>query len=176
MSNTYKQAVDMRDIVKFKSLKGLAVMAFFIAVIFFVINQTFPAAVMVITGVCALFYRRYCMFEYNYEISNGEVTISKVMDQKNKDKPQNGKKIFSFKISDIIIMGPQKNEQLRTQLKELNRKKEKTFRFCRKGLVTGVYTAFVKSGEKVMKLELLPDKTFVDICKKENKANVIKEL
>jgi len=175
MSNTYKQAVDMRDIVKYKSLKGLAVMAFFIAVVFVVFNQLFPAAVMVITAAYALFYRRYCMFEYNYEISNGEVTISKVIDEKKADKPKTGKSLFSFKISDIIIMGPQKNEQLRAQLKDLNRKKEKTLRFCKKGLVTGVYTAFVKSGEKVMKLELLPDKTFVDICKKENKANVIKE-
>ncbi|MHC1720261.1 MAG: hypothetical protein AB9844_06210 [Clostridiaceae bacterium] len=176
MSNTYKQAVNMRDIVKYKSLKGLAVMAFFIAIVFILISQNVPAAIMVITGISALYYRRYCMFEYYYEISNGEVIISKVMVEKKADKPKKEKQLLSFRISDIIIMGPQKNEKLRSQLKDLNRKKDKTFRFCQKGLVTGVYTAFVKSGEKVIKLELLPDKTFVDICKKENKANVIKEL
>ena len=166
MANVYKQEVDASNIVRYKSMKGLAVASFVIAAFYLYLGQIIAASVMAIFGFFALFARRYALMSYSYEIKDDEISVERIISGKQR------KKIVDFKISDIIIMAPEKSEKI----KELNIKQDKTMAFHMRGMVTGVYTILAKAADgKIYKLKLAPDKKFIDLCLNQNRAKVIKE-
>jgi len=165
MANVYKQEVDASNIVRYKSMKGLAVASFVIAAFYLFLGQIIAASVMAIFGFFALYARRYALMSYSYEIKDGEISVERIIDRKQR------KKIVSFKISDIIIMAPEKSEKIR----ELSIKQDKTMAFHMRGMLKGIYTILTKADGKVYKLKLAPDKKFIDLCLRQNSAKVIKE-
>jgi hypothetical protein len=165
MANVYKQEVDASNIVRFKSMKGLAVGSFIIAVVYAFIGDIIAGSVMALFGFFALYARRYSLLSYSYEIKDGEIEVERIIAGKQR------KKIVNFKISDIIIMAPEKSEKI----KELNIKQDKTVALHMRGMVTGVYTILAKAADgKIYKLKLAPDKKFIDLCLNQNRAKVIK--
>jgi len=166
MANVYKQEVDASNIVRYKAMKGLAVASFVIAAFYLFIGAIIAASVMALFGFFALYTRRYSLLNYSYEIKDDEITVERIIAGKQR------KKLVDFKISDIIIMAPERSEKIR----ELNIKQDKTMAFHMRGMVTGVYTILAKAADgKIYKLKLAPDKKFIDLCLRRNSAKVIKE-
>jgi len=165
MANVYRQEVDASNIVRHKSMKGLALGSFIIAALYLFIGAIIAASVMALFGFFALYARRYALLSYSYEIKGDEVAVERIISGKQR------KRIVNFKISDIIIMAPEKSEKI----KELKLKYDKTMAFHMRGMVTGVYTILTKADGKVYKLKLAPDKRFIDLCLNQNRANVIIE-
>jgi hypothetical protein len=165
MANVYKQEVDASNIVRHKSMKGLAVASFVIAAFYLYLGAIIAALVMARFGSFALFTRRYALLSYSYEIKDGEISVEKIIDRKQR------KKIINFKISDIIIMAPEKNEKI----SQLGIKQDRTMAFHMRGMIKGVYTILTKADGKVYKLKLAPDKKFIDLCLRQNSAKVIRE-
>jgi len=166
VENTYRQDVDASNIVRYKSMKVLAIASFLIALLYLYLREFVAGSVMALFGFFALYARQYSMKSYSYIISGDQVKVERTMGGKNKST----KKMFDFKISDIIIMAPEKSEKI----KELNLRPDKTMAFHTRGMVTGVYTILTKADGKVYKLKLVPDKKFIEICQKKNRGNVLK--
>jgi hypothetical protein len=165
MANVYRQEVDASNIVRYKSMKGLAVGSFIIAALYLFIGAIIASSVMALFGFFALYARRYALLSYSYEIEDGEIAVERIISGKQR------KKLINFKISDIIIMAPERSEKI----KELNVKHDKTMACHMRGMVTGVYTILTKADGKVYKLKLAPDKKFIDLCLNQNRANVVRE-
>jgi hypothetical protein len=165
MANVYRQEVDASNIVRYKSMKGLAVGSFIIAALYLFIGAIIAASVMALFGFFALYARRYALLSYSYEIEDGEIAVERIISGKQR------KKLINFKISDIIIMAPEKSEKI----KELKIKHDRTMACHMRGMVTGVYTILTKADGKVYKLKLAPDKKFIDLCLRQNSAKVIRE-
>jgi hypothetical protein len=166
VENIYKQEVDASNVVRYKSMKALAIASFIIALVYLYLREFAAGSVMALFGFFALYSRQYSMKSYSYIISGDQVTVERTIGGKNKST----KKMFDFRISDIVMMAPEKSEKI----KELNLRPDKTMAFHMKGMVTGVYTVLTKADGKLYKIKLAPDKKFIDICQKKSKGNVIK--
>ncbi|MBP1744068.1 MAG: hypothetical protein H6Q58_1046 [Firmicutes bacterium] len=165
MENIYTQEVDASNIVRYKSMKFLAIGSFVIAGLYLLIGQYTAGSVMALFGFFALYARKYSLIRYAYGISGDKISVERIVAGKER------KKMFDFKISDIIIMAPERSEKI----KELKINPDKTMAFHMKGLTTGVYTVLAKADGKVYKLKLAPDKRFIELCQKKNREKVIKE-
>lgn len=164
MENIYRQEVDASNVVRFKTMKILAIASFIIAVLYLFMGEFAAGSVMALFGFFALYARQYSMTRYSYILSGDTVSIERTLGGKSK------KKMFEFKLSEIIIMAPQQSGKIA----ELNIKPDKTMAYHMKGQVTGVYTVLAEVEGKVFKIKLAPDKKFIEMCQKRNKAKVIK--
>jgi hypothetical protein len=164
VENIYKQEVDASNVVRFKTMKGLAVMSFVIAVIYLLLGAYPAGSVMAIFGFSALYIRKFSLISYSYEIAGDQVSVERIVAGKER------KKVFGFKLGDLILMAPEKSEKI----KELDLRPDKTMAFHMKGLVTGVYTVLTEADGKVYKLKLAPDKRFIELCQKKNRGKVLK--
>jgi hypothetical protein len=164
VQNIYKQEVDASNVVRFKTMKGLAVMSFVIAVVYLLLGAYAAGSVMAIFGFSALYIRKYSLISYSYEIAGDQVSVERIVAGKER------KKVFGFKLSDLILMAPERSEKI----KELDLRPDKTMAFHMKGLVTGVYTVLTRADGKVYKLKLAPDKRFIELCQKKNREKVLK--
>lgn len=165
MSIIYKQIVTDENPVQFKSVKALAFMCFGLAFLMLILGDYIPGAVILITGLAALYLKKYLVVSFQYEISDDEVFIDKIMANKKL------KRVFNFNLSDMIIIAPERSKKL----KELDLKPFRTIKLYPKRYLKGIYTAMVKADDKIYKIKLVPDIKFLELCKKFNKTSVIKE-
>ena len=165
MSEQYKQKIFDENLIQYKSLKALAVMCFILAALMILFGAFYAGAVIAATGAASLYFRKYLLVSFEYEINDGRITVDKIIADKNR------KNMVSFDLKDIIIMAPEAN----CKLKEMNLQPAKTLKLYPKAYLKGIYVIMVRSGEQVFKIKVLPDNKFIDICRKFNKQIVIKE-
>jgi len=165
MSDFYKQSVSDGNQVQYKSVKALAFMCFGLAVLMILLGDLIPAGVIAIAGIAALYFKKYLLESFDYEMSDGKVFIEKII--ANKDR----KKVFEFNVSDIIIMAPEASKRI----KELDLKTDKTLKLYPKVYLKGIYSVIVKSGVETYKIKIVPDKKILDLCHELNKTNVMEE-
>lgn len=164
MENIYRQDVDASNVVRYKTMKGLAVGSFLIAVLYAFLGDIAAGSVMALFGFFSLYARRYSLLSYSYEIAGDTVSVERTVAGKSR------KKMFDFKTGDMILMAPEKSEKL----KELAIRPDKTMAYHMKGQTTGVYTILTEAEGKVYKLKLTPDKKFIEMLQKQNRAKIIK--
>jgi len=165
MINFYKQCVVDGNPVQYKAIKALAYMCFGLAALMLLLGDYIPALVIIIVGIAAFYFKKYLLVSFEYEISEGKISIEKIIDNKN------GNKVFTFSISDIMIMAPETSGKI----KEMKIRSNKTLKLYPKTYLKGIYTVIVKSGEKIIKVKIVPDSKFIEMCQKLNKTKIIKE-
>lgn len=165
MSSIYKQVITDENPVQFKSVKAVAFMCFGLAFLMVILGDYIPGAVVLVTGFAALYFKKYLLVSFQYEISDEKVYIDKIMANKNT------KRVFSFHITDIIVIAPENSKKL----KEMKLKPVKTLKLYPKRYLKGIYNAMVKVDDKIYKIKMIPDIKFLELCQKFNKTSVIKE-
>jgi len=117
------------------------------------------AAIPLIAIAAALyFYKGNLFVEYQYDFTNGEIDIDKILEMKKR------KRVISFDIKKVDLLAPENSDYV----KSYSRKAVKTINTVKANSTDKVYNAYILEDNQVIKLRFIPNEEFLNLCYKYN--------
>ncbi|MDP4144439.1 MAG: DUF6106 family protein [Bacillota bacterium] len=164
MDNFYEQFVQTVESKVYKATKIGIVIAVLMALFYLFIMRFIFALFPAILAVLLFILKKRLYIEYEYEFTNGEIDIDRILDKKKRTRA------FSFNIRDVQLMGPLDSDEIKNYKEEI----VKELDLYPSGTDKKVYTAMLTNGAVKVRVNFVPDEEFVDLCFKRNPRAVKK--
>lgn len=158
MDNFYEQLVTTYKTMNYKFISFI--MYFFIILglfMFFTLNLI-PGIVLLIVSGGLYFYRRNLYVEYEYDFTNGEIDIDKILEMKKRTR------VLTFSVKNVELLAPENSDEV----KDFSGKPTKVMKCYPSTTKETIYVAFITGGAERVQLKFVPDKELLDHCFKYN--------
>lgn len=163
MDNFYEQLVTTSKSSSYKLVNGATYVLAFLGVGIFSVNIIF-AVLLIGLGVGCFFYKQKLFVEFEYQFTNGEVDIEKILEMKKR------RKVTSFNIKEVGLLAPEDSNEAR----DYSNKPTSIVKCYPTSTKKRVYVAMVTEGNNRMQLMFIPDEKFLNHCFKYNPRSVRK--
>jgi hypothetical protein len=161
----YEQLVTTYKTGFYKIANGVAFVFMLIAMDAFNKNLIFAVILLALAGAC-FFYKRNLFVEYEYQFTNGEIDIEKILEKKKRSK------VLTFHIKEVGLLAPEDSDAV----KDYPNKPKAIVRCYPTTSKAKVYVAMVTEGNNKMQLKFVPDDKFLEHCYKYNPRAVKKVI
>ncbi len=120
--------------------------------------------VLIIVSVLLFFYKKNLYVEYEYDFTNGEIDIDKIVEMKKR------KRILTFSIKDVELLALENSDFI----KDFSNKPKNVLTCIPSNYHGKIYTAMITMGSNRQMLKFAPDEKFLDLCFKLNPRAVKK--
>jgi len=163
MDQFYEQLITTSKSSFYKIVNATTIIFGVIAIAFLSINIVL-AIVLLALAVAGFFYKQRLFVEYEYQFTNGQIDIDKIVEMKKRSK------IATFSIKEVGLIAPEDSEAV-----EYYGNKPKDIIKCYPDTSKArVYIAMVTEGNTKMQLRFIPDAKFLEHCYKYNPKAVKK--
>ncbi|MBU3158777.1 hypothetical protein KPL37_03180 [Clostridium frigoris] len=163
MDNFYEQLVTTSKTTSYnivsKSTYVLGLIGLFLASV----NMIF-AILLIALAVACYFYKSKLYVEYEYQFTNGEVDIEKILEMKKR------KKVTTFNIKEVGLLALSDSDVV----KDFSGKPTSIVKCYPTNTKGPIYVAMVTEGKDKMQLLFMPDEKFINLCFKYNPRAVKK--
>lgn len=164
MDRFYEQLVTTYKTGVYKMVNVATYIFVFIGIASFSINFIF-AIILLCLAVACFFYKQNLFVEYEYQFTNGEIDIEKIIEMKKR------KKVVTFNIKELELLAPEDS----AAVKDFYNKPSDILKCYPNTSKARVYIAMVTEGNNKMQLMFVPDEKFLDQCYKCNPKAVKKQ-
>lgn len=116
------------------------------------------AIVLLSVAVVCFFYKKRLFVEYEYQFTNGEIDIDKIIEMKKR------KKVVSFHIKEVGLLAAEDSEAVGNY----GNKPKNILKCYPTTSKARIYVAMVTEGNNRMQLRFIPDEKFLEHCYKYN--------
>ncbi len=163
MDHFYEQLIRTSKTSFYKTVNAATLIFACIGIACFSLNIIL-ALVFLSVAVAGFFYKQRLFVEYEYQFTNGEIDIDKIIEMKKRSK------IATFHIKEVELLAPENSDSI-----ENYGNKPKNILKCYPATSKArVYVAMVTEGSNKMQLNFIPDEKFLDHCYKYNPKAVKK--
>lgn len=157
MDNFYEQLVTTSKTTSYKIVSRATYVLGLFGILLASINIIF-ALVLIALAVACFFYKSKLYVEYEYQFTNGEVDIEKILEMKKRSK------VTTFHIKEIGLLALDDSDVV----KDFASKPTSIVK-CYPTTAKGqIYVAMVTQGKDKMQLMFMPDERFINLCFKYN--------
>ena len=157
MDNFYEQLVTTSKSSSYKMVNGATYVFAVIGIASFSANIIFAVLLIGLAAAC-FFYKPRLFVEYEYQFTNGEIDIEKILEMKKRSK------ITSFHIKEVGLLAPEDSNAV----KDYSNKPNSIVKCYPSSSNEKVYVAMVTEGNNKMQLKFIPDERFLNHCLKYN--------
>ena len=157
MDHFYEQLVTTYKTGFYKIANGATFIFVLIAMASFSTNLIFAIILLGVAGVC-FFYKRNLFVEYEYQFTNGEIDIEKILEMKKRSR------VATFHIKEVGLLAPEDSDAV----KSYHNKPKSIVNCCTNTSKARVYVAMITEGNNKMQLKFVPDEKFLEHCFKYN--------
>lgn len=158
MDNFYEQLVTTYKTIHYKSISFIMYLDVILAVIMSLTFNLIPALVLLAGFAGIYFYRRNLYIEYEYDFTNGEMDVDRIIQMKKR------KRVLTFNIKDIELLAPEDSDEI----KYFSGKPDKIMTCYPPTSRETVYIAMITGGKERLQLRFVPDKELLELCFKYN--------
>ena len=163
MDHFYEQLVTTSKTGIYKIVSGGTYVFAFIAILTFKINLILVVVLLGLAAAC-FFYKQNLFVEYEYQFTNGEIDIEKILEMKKR------RKVVTFNIKEVTLIAPEDSHDV----KDFSNKPSVIVKAYPSTAKLRVYVAMVTEGTNRMQLMFIPDEKFLEHCFKYNPRAVKK--
>jgi len=164
MDHFYEQLVTTYKTGFYKMVNVATYIFAFIGFAAFSINFIL-AIILFCLAVACFFYKQNLFVEYEYQFTNGEIDVEKIVEMKKR------KKVVTFNIKELELLAPEGS----AAVKDFYNKPNEILKCYPTTSKARVYIAMVTEGSNKMQLMFVPDEKFLDHCYKSNPKAVKKQ-
>jgi hypothetical protein len=146
------------------TLANLVVYVFGIVGLLFFVASPIIGLILILIAVGSFFYKKNLYVEYEYDFTNGEIDIDKILEMKKR------KRVITFSIKDVELLA----EENSTIVKDFSNKPSDIATFLPSGYAGKVYAAMLTNGAERKMIRFAPNDKFLDLCFKLNPRAVKK--
>lgn len=163
MDNFYEQLVTTSKSSSYKLVNGATYVLALLGVASFGTNLII-GVVLIALGVACFFYKQKLFVEFEYQFTNGEIDVEKILEMKKRSK------VTSFNIKEVGLLAPEDSNETR----DYSNKPTSVVKCYPNSSKERVYVAMVTEGNNRMQLRFIPDEKFLNHCFKYNPRAVKK--
>ena len=157
MDNFYEQLVTTSKSTSYKMVNGATYVLALIGIASFSANIIFAVVLIGLAAAC-FFYKPRLFVEYEYQFTNGEIDIEKILEMKKRSK------VTSFHIKEVGLLAPEDSNDARDYASKPN----SVVNCYPASSKERVYVAMVTEGNNRMQLRFIPNEKFLNHCFKYN--------
>lgn len=165
MNHFYEQLVTTNKTSFYKTVNVATVIFGCIGIACFNINIIL-AIVLLGVAIAGFFYKQQLFVEYEYQFTEGEINIVKIIDMKKRSR------ITTFNIKEVGLLAPEESDAV----EDYGNKPKNISRCYPVTSKARVYVAMVMEGNNKMQLRFVPDEKFLENCYKYNPRAVKKVI
>jgi hypothetical protein len=163
MDHFYEQLVTTYKTSSYKVVNAMTYVFAGVGIATLSANIIIAVIMLCLAGAC-FFYKRKLFVEFEYQFTNGEIDIEKIIEMKKRSK------ITTFNIKEVGLIAPEYSDAI----KDYSNKPSAIVK-CYPDTAKGkVYIAMVTEGNNRMQLRFVPNEKFLDYCYKANPRAVKK--
>ncbi|MBU3156110.1 DUF6106 family protein [Clostridium estertheticum] len=163
MDNFYEQLLTTSKTTTYKLVSKATYVLGLIGLFFTSVNMIF-AILLIALAVACYFYKSKLYVEYEYQFTNGEIDIEKILEMKKR------KKVTTFNIKEVDLLALSDSDFV----KDYSNKPTSIVK-CYPTTAKGrIYVAMITEGNDKMQLMFMPDEKFINHCFKYNPRAVKK--
>lgn len=117
-------------------------------------------------AIACFFYKKNLFVEYEYQFTNGEIDIEKILEMKKRSK------VVTFHIKEVGLLAPEDSDAV----KDYPNKPAVILKCYPSTAKARVYVAMVTEGNNKMQLKFIPNEKFIEHCFKYNPKAVKKQF
>lgn len=163
MDHFYEQLITTYKTGIYKTVNGAMYVFTIIGLASVTTNLILVVILLGLAGAC-YFYKQKLFVEYEYQFTNGEIDVEKIIEMKKR------KKVVSFNIKEVTLIAPEGS----AAVKDFYNKPSTIVKCYPSTGKAKVYVAMVTEGNNKMQLMFVPDEKFLDHCYKINPRAVKK--
>ncbi len=164
MDHFHEQLVTTSKTSIYKTVNGAMYLFGILGLASFSTNLILGAIFLVVSIVC-FFYKQKLFVEYEYQFTNGEIDIEKIIEMKKRSK------VVTFNIKEVGLIAPEGSDAV----KDFYNKPSTIVKCYTTSSKEKVYIAMVTEGNNKIQLKFVPDEKFLDLCYKINPRVVKKQ-
>ena len=157
MDHFYEQLITTYKTGFYKIVNGATYVLTLIGVVTISINLIF-AILLFGMAIACFFYKRNLFVEYEYQFTNGEIDIERILEMKKSSK------VTTFHIKEVGLLAPEDSEDV----KNYPNKPNAILKCYPSTANERVYVAMVTEGNDKMQLRFTPNEKFLEYCFKYN--------
>ena len=157
MDHFYEQLIKTSKTSFYKTVNAATLISACIGIACFSINIIL-ALVFLGVAVAGFFYKQRLFVEYEYQFTNGEIDIDKIIEMKKRSK------ITTFHIKEVGLLAPEESDAI----KNYSNKPKNILKCYPSTSKAKVYVAMITEGSSRMQLNFTPDEKFLEHCYKYN--------
>lgn len=164
MDHFYEQLVTTDKTSIYKIVNGLMYVFAIVGLLSFTTNLILMVILVAMSVVC-FFYKQKLFVEFEYQFTNGEIDIEKIIEMKKRSK------VVTFNIKEVGLIALEDSAAVKDFYNKPN-----NIVNCYPTTAKGkVYVAMITEGNNKMQLMFVPDEKFLDHCYKINPRVVKKD-
>ena len=157
MDHFYEQLVTTYKTGFYRIINATSIVFALIGMSAISMNLIFAIGSFGVAGAC-FFYKRNLFVEYEYQFTNGEVDIEKILEMKKRSR------VTTFHIKQVGLLAPEGSDAV----KNYHNKPSVIVKCFPATAEEKVYVAMVTEGNNKMQLRFIPDEKFLEHCFKYN--------
>lgn len=163
MDRFYEQLITTSKTSLYKTINAATFVFSFIGIVCFSINIILSILLFGL-AVASFFYKQRLFVEYEYQFTNGEIDIEKIIEMKKRSK------ITTFHIKEVALLAPEESDAVA----DYGNKPKNILNCYPATSKAKVYVAMVTEGNDKIQLRFVPDDKFLELCYKYNPRAVKK--
>ncbi|MBZ9687046.1 DUF6106 family protein [Clostridium estertheticum] len=164
MDHFYEQLITTSKTGIYKTVNGAMYVFAIVGLASFTTNLILVVILLAMAVAC-FFYKQKLFVEFEYQFTNGEIDIEKIIEMKKRSK------VVAFNIKEVGLIAPEGSDAV----KDFYNKPNTIVKCYPDTSKKKVYVAMVTEGNNKMQLMFVPDEKFLDLCYKINPRAVKKE-
>lgn len=164
MDNFYEQLVITHKTVQYKIMNFLTYLAGILALLMMTTFNFIPAIMVLAVAVGAYFFKKKLYVEYEYDFTNGEIDVDKIVEMKKRTR------VLTFNIKDVELLAPENSNYVN----DFANKPSKVLQCYPNTSEAQVYVAMITGGNERMQLRFVPNEELLAHCYKYNPRAVKK--
>lgn len=164
MDNFYEQLVTTYKTGKYKAANAMIVILGVVALFALFTALIIPCLLCVAAAVAVFFLKKNFYVEYEYDFTNGEIDIDKIVDLKKRSR------VLTFEVKDIELLALENSDYV----KDFSNKPERVLNLYPETSESKIYVAMVTGGAERVQVKFVPDEEFINLCYKYNPRAVKK--
>ncbi|MCJ7689168.1 MAG: DUF6106 family protein [Clostridiaceae bacterium] len=157
MDHFYEQLVRADKTGFYKTVKVATYVLGIIGLLIFNVNFILSIILIVAAAACFI-YKKELFVEYEYQFTNGEIDIEKILEMKKR------KKVTTFNIKEVTLLALEDSDAV----KDFSNKPKSIEKCFSTNAKAKVYVAMVTEGTNRMQLMFMPDAKFLELCYRSN--------
>lgn len=157
MDHFYEQLVTTNKTGIYKTVKVATYVLGLFGIIIFSMNFILAILLLVVAAAC-FFYKQKLFVEYEYQFTNGDIDIEKILEMKKR------KKVTTFNMKEVALLAPENS----VFVKDFSNKPREIVKCYNATDEALVYVAMVTEGNNKMQLMFTPNEKFLDHCYRSN--------
>lgn len=166
MDNFYEQLVTTYKTFQYKISNILLYITIILSAGLLLIFAFIPAIISILCAVGVYFLKRQFYVEYEYDFTNGEIDIDKILEKSKRMRN------LTFNIKDVELLAPEDS----IPVKDFVNKPSKILNCYPYTSTNTIYVAMITRGSERVQLRFVPDVTLLEYCFKYNPKAVRRNL